>query len=216
MRHVKFFLVCLVSLIALNPSARADRAGFLIGTNLARLSTDPDIGASTDGNFMMAGFAEFEVNGSFSIVPGVRFIEKGADISDATIVTNPGSNAQVTRTARYFEIPLHFKYKFRDAGESFRPFVFLGPALGFKVGDSTKVTSRSSGAPIALASSSTDSIKGMDFAAEVGGGLELFFTEDLSAIFGATYSLGMLDINETAADWRTRGLQLYAGLGFTF
>jgi hypothetical protein len=213
MRHVKVLLFSFAALIAISPLARADRAGFILGTNLARFSTDPDINASTDANFMFAGFAEFQVSDGFYIEPQLRYIEKGADVSELYTLS-AGSDTKVTRTARYFEIPLHFKWKFRD-GESFRPYVFGGPALAFKIGDSTKATSRSSGSALTTVGSAA-SLKGLDFSAELGGGLELFFTEDLSMRFAAAYSLGLLNINETSANWKTRGLQFYAGLGFAF
>lgn len=211
MRQTLSFLFLTLATLSFTPSAQAeDRAGFLIGANIADLSTDPDIDAGADSNLMLAGYAEFELNPQFFIEPQFRYIEKGADVSALV----PGDQADVSRTLKYFEVPLLFKWKFRE-GEAFRPYAFIGPSLAFKVGDSTTVTPRSSGVPI-NGNFNNDSVRTIDFAAEVGGGAEFFFTDEFSIRLGAAYSLGLLDVNETPNNWKTRGLQLFAGAGFAY
>lgn len=197
---------------SLAPAARADdRAGFLLGTNLAHLSTgNPDINSSTDSNFQLGAFAEFELSDTFFVEPQIRYIEKGGDVS----ATDTPGVSDVSRTLKYFEVPLHFKWKFRD-GERFRPYAFAGPSLAFKIGDSTTITPRTTGTPI-NATIPNDSVRSIDFAVEAGGGAEFFFTDDFSVRLGAAYSLGLLDVNETPANWKTQGLQLFAGAGFAY
>jgi opacity protein-like surface antigen len=212
MRHIVSTLLCTLLFASFSPRAQAaDRAGFLVGANLARLSTsDPDLDAGTDSNFLLGGFAEFELSPTFFIEPQVRYVEKGGDIS----AQDPTGVSDVSRTLKYFEIPLHFKWKFRE-GESLRPYAFVGPSLAFKIGDSTTITPRTTGVPV-NATLPNDSVRTIDFAAEIGGGAEFFFTDEFSVNLGAAYSLGLLDVNETPANWKTRGLQLFAGLGFAY
>jgi len=211
MRIIRTLTLAAVVFTSLAPLARAeDRAGFLIGANLAKLSTDPDLDAGTDSNLLLGGFAEFQLNQNFFIEPQIRYIEKGADVS--TLV--PGDSADVSRTLKYFEVPLHFKWKFREA-EALRPYLYIGPALAFKVGDSTTVTPRATGTPL-NANFNNDSVRTIDFTAEVGGGAEFNFTDAFAIRLGAAYSLGLLDVNETPANWKTRGLQLFAGMSFAY
>lgn len=204
-------LLSTLFLAATIPAAQAaDRAGFQVGANLARLSTTPDIDSSTDSNFMITGFGEFEINPRFSIEPQIRYIEKGGDVSSLDV----SATADVSRTLKYFEVPLHFKWKFRE-GEAFRPYAFIGPSLAFKIGDSTTITPRSTGTPL-NANIANDSVRSIDFAAEIGGGAEFNFTDEFAVRLGAAYSLGLLDVNETPNNWKTRGLQLFAGMSFAY
>ncbi|RZA05248.1 MAG: PorT family protein [Proteobacteria bacterium] len=206
----KFFFLSLM-IAAVAPAARAeDRAGFLVGANLARLSTDGDVDSSTDSNLMFGGFAEFELSETFYIEPQFRYIEKGGEIA----TPNANADYDIARTLKYFEVPLHFKWKFRQ-GQAFRPYAYIGPALAFKVGDSTTITPRGGNGAINF-NTTNDSARTIDFSAEIGGGAEFNFTDDVALRLGAAYSLGFLDVNESPNVWKTRGLQLFAGLGFAY
>ena len=217
MRHGKSLFVSLftfLSLASVSAHAEENRVGFFLGTNLSSLGTDPDIDTGTDSNLMFGAFAEFGLSDTFYIEPQLRFIEKGADISNYAAIS-PGSDAEVSLTLKYLEVPLLFKWKFRE-GEALRPFAFIGPSLGFKIGDTTTITSRTTGKPLNVGRPLGENVRTIDFAAEAGGGLEFHFTDEFSARLSAAYSRGLLDVNETGSNWKTRGLQFYAGLGFVY
>ena len=205
------FLGFLFLTAGLAPSAQAEvqRYGVLLGTNLSSLSVDPDAETGTDSNFLLGVFGEFALSERLFVESQLRYIEKGAEGNGLDPVL--AQSGDVSYTFRYFEIPLLVKYKFRE-GESFRPFVSAGPALAFKIGDGVTVSPRAGSTGVNTGSTASNSIRSVDFSLEFGGGAELYFSDSFALRAQAAYSLGLLDINQTTNNWKTRGLQFTAGI----
>lgn len=205
---------CLSLPTLLPNTARAEsgtQAGFFAGLNIADLHTAPTGGTSSDGNFLFGGFAEFPVSEAFYVEPQLRYIEKGADITNFASSTAGGLDLSLT--IKYLEIPVYAKWKFRE-GQAFRPYLFAGPNLGFRIGSSVTAKTRNAGLAVTTTGVLGSELKSLDLAADAGAGAEFAFGEAFLFRVAASYSMGLMNIDESSGTIKTRGLQAYAGLGF--
>ena len=189
--------------------------GIMAGVTYATVSQDP---ASSDVTFgykvglVAGGFLGYQVTDAFSIEPQVLYSQKGSK------VRGTGTNASLEGGVRisYVEVPVLGKFWFPISGSQARPFVFIGPVVGFKV------ACTADGAILAV-TGSTDcdktgselKLKSTDFGATAGAGIQ-FKAGDQDVRIDARYTLGLSNIND-AGDNRSiknRAFAATVGLGF--
>jgi hypothetical protein len=188
---------------------RADlTAAVLAGVNINNFSTDPDVGSSNHVGLIVGGQVEYALSDNFYLRPGLRFDQKGFTYN-ATVF---GQQESLTATANYIEFPVHLVAKI-PAGPSVTPFVFFGPDLGFNVGNSVSGTLNGNDVDTSNASLNFNTI---DFALDFGGGIEFPVSPSLKGFVQADYSLGLVNVanSDVSATWKSRGIQITAGMGF--
>ncbi len=161
------------------------------GVNFENAATPAQISSSTRTGFMAGVNLEFGLSEVFSLQPEFLFSQRGSNLVDA-------GGVKLTAKFNSIEVPVLLKAGF---GEKVRPYLFAGPVAIFNV-------SKSVDADVLGATTSFQSNpRTVNFAADFGVGLEAgpFFTN-------LRYSLGLLDIDETHADWKSRGFQALIGI----
>lgn len=182
-----------ISVILLTSKSAMGLLGIHGGISTNSVSTPSDITSSARTGFVLGVNAEVPLGGVFYVQPEVSFVQKGAQLVDAQ---------GVKLSAKYnaIEVPVFLKTKF---GEKVSPYLFAGPNIIFN-------TSRSIEVEVAGQTSSVSfKPRTVDFALDFGGGLEV------GAVFAnLRYSLGIVDLDEESANWRSRGFQILLGIKF--
>lgn len=175
--------------------------GFQAGLNFANATTDPDLSLSSRTGLMVGAFSEFTVAPGFSIQPELFYIQKGAKL-----VAGP---ATATFKLDYLAIPLLAKYKFELT--EFKPYLFAGPNVGFRVNAEGVAEANGRSASEDLSSE----FESTDFAFDFGAGAEVGISPGASLLFGVRYSLSLGNqINQGGGSWKNRGIQITAGIYF--
>src|SRR5689334_22875438 len=124
--------------VAFLPSlARAQRAGdmtfgVMAGAQFSTLSQDPE---PTDVEFyyktgiVAGGFLGIQLTDAVSLEPQVLFSQKGAKVEG----TGGNDDLEGKIKLNYVEVPVLLKLAFPVSMARATPFVFVGPAVGFKV-----------------------------------------------------------------------------------
>jgi hypothetical protein len=181
--------------------------GFQGGINLANAKITPDISTSTRTGFMGGAVLEVEFSDIFSVQPEVLYIQKGAKYSDVMPVPSVGDVPfDATFKFDYIEIPVLLKATFGSS--SFRPFVFAGPNVGFKMKSELEIEAMGQAATQDL----KDETESIDFAIDFGAGGEFKIAKVTTVFASVRYSLGLTDvIKDPDASAKTTGIQIMVG-----
>jgi Outer membrane protein beta-barrel domain len=163
------------------------------GLNFGNASTPAQISSSTKTGFIAGINLEFNLDSMVSILPELLYVQRSSDFID--------SGVSVTAKYDAVEIPILLKLKF---GDDIKPYVFGGPAFIYNISRSVVANSGTTTATFSFQP------KTFDLALDAGVGVEF-----LQMLFvNLRYSLGILNINEGAGSWNSRGIQLLAGVKF--
>jgi outer membrane protein W len=101
--------------------------------------------------------------------------------------------------ANYLRIPIKGYYFFNEYGNPVRPKIFLGPSLGFLIGDDD----------------SKNAFKGFDFGLLGGAGINFRIADRTWLNTDITYTHGFSNISDVSgATYRNRNIQLNIGVAF--
>lgn len=167
------------------------------GVNFAKLSGDAiDAAVNTGMNF-----------GVDLVIPvGPVGLNIGADWSQKG-VEEAVANATTVIDLSYIELPLHVRLPLVGAGPV-RLNLVVGPTVGINTGCEISIDA-------AAAQDCADDVKGLDWAGTAGLGLSFRLGGLAYAGVDLAYTLGLTDINETAAAaLKTRTFTLKSHLGF--
>jgi opacity protein-like surface antigen len=181
--------------------------GFQAGLNLSNLSFDPapTPSPSTRTAYGVGALLEVGINEMFFVQPELMYLTGGAKF-DAT-----GGTATYKYDA--FAIPVLVKAKF-TAGENMKPYVFVGPELGFTMKSEQEIT------PTGGSSTTTDmkdNTEKMNLSIDFGAGSEYNLDAKTALFLDARYSLGMTNLDKTANSTgkiKTTGIQIFVGVKF--
>lgn len=136
---------------------------------------------------------EASLSPMFAIQPELMYVQRGFTVVDA-------GNVQVTAKYDSIEVPVLAKLTF---GSEITPHLLAGPVAIFNVNKSLVVDTPGGTTTLGF------NPRTFDFAVAAGAGVDIgpFFAH-------ARYLLGIIDINENTAQYRSRGIQLLAGLRF--
>jgi hypothetical protein len=140
--------------------------------------------------------AEIELDDTLSLMPGIRYAEKGG----FTVL----GTSQVNVELDYIELPLLLKA--RMSGSKFQPFFVIGPNLGLNVNARAR-----SGATL---QSLKSRITALDLSIDAGLGAELKLSPQWGMYLLNRYSVGLVDVDNSADSWRNRNLQIVFGLKY--
>jgi hypothetical protein len=202
-----FALALVAPLLALPVSAQQHpQLGVFGGVNFAKLGGD-DVGDVQTRTGVLAGvFASFPLGRILALVPGVAYSQEGTDV-------DAGGGITGTLKFDYIEVPLLLKVAAPLQGSpKLRPYVVVGPTVGFEVG--CKVAAQSGSQSVEVDCDDPTAgvqTKSVQAGLLLGGGLEIsqFFV-------GLRYQLGLTSIDDSGgnADVKNRVLAIFAGYGF--
>ena len=181
--------------------------GFQGGINLANAKITPDLSTKTRTGFMGGAVLKIAFSDMFSVQPEVMYVQKGAKYSDVMNIPGYGDVAfDATFMFDYIEVPVLLKATFGSTG--FRPFLYAGPNIGFKMSSELKLE--------AMGQSETQDLKdeteSIDFAVDFGAGAELKFAEMTTVFATVRYSLGLTDIiKDPDVTGKSNGIQIMVG-----
>ena len=181
--------------------------GLESGIDIANLSVTPSLSTNSRTTFMIQGNCELGFGHYFAVVPGIRYIGKGASSSDQA------NNTTETLSLNYLEIPIIFKGIYPIPQTQIKPYVLFGPSFGFQMSANDNITTPN-------ASQSNDvsaNFSGLDFGLNFGLGIGYDFTHRINAFIQFAYQLGLSNIlkNPGNNSEKTYGILLTGGVFFT-
>ncbi|MGB7217910.1 MAG: porin family protein [Vicinamibacterales bacterium] len=189
-------LALVVAMGTTSPAAAQGITGFGAkgGVNFATLSIDPadPTCCATKTGLAVGGFVEIGVNDMIAIQPEVLYSMKGAKSSSGT---------EYTFKVNTVEIPVLVKANIMTSGQM-KPFVVVGPAFSFRVGDA-KVEQGGTDFVVTTAESN-------DFSVIFGGGVKVN-----NITIEARYDLGLKDVDTTTDTIKNRAFTILVGFGMS-
>ncbi|HEY9165863.1 MAG TPA: porin family protein [Candidatus Kryptonia bacterium] len=175
--------------------------GVLGGLNLANATTSPSLSTTTRTGMIVGGSIEFGLAPMLSVQPEVLYIQKGAKYSMIFL----GQTIDATFKFDYVEVPILIKAKLPVG--PLKPYVFVGPNIGFSVNAQGEVTAFGQ-----TQTSKIDSTKSTDFCLDIGAGVEYSLIANLSLTGDVRYSLGLTNIGTESESWKSTGVQILVGV----
>jgi Outer membrane protein beta-barrel domain len=206
MRRTSALVLALPLLAAPLPAQTRAAVGAFAGVNFAKFGGD-DVGSvQTRTGIQVGAFAAIPLGRLLSVVPAVTYSQEGTDV-------NAGGGITGTFKLDYIEVPLLLKLGAPLQGSpTLRPYVVLGPAVGFEVGCKVAARSGSQSAEV----NCDDATVGLQ-TKSVQAGLHFGAGLDISQFsIGLRYQLGLTSIDDSGAnaDVKNRVLAIVAGYGF--
>ena len=220
LRIAKAVIPAIVLSVAFVPSlTRAQRTGdmtfgVMAGPQWSTLYQEPDpteVEYEHKTGILAGAFLGIPITDMFSIEPQALFSQKGANVQGV------GNKSSLEGSVRinYIEVPVLLKLSFPGYNSRVIPFLFAGPAVGFKV------SCKAEGVILAITGDrdcdETDlfpDVKSTDFSGTVGGGIK-FRAMDQLVILDARYTHGFTDVIESNnREIKNRAFAVTIGLGF--
>ena len=204
--HFVFFLALLSSTTTLLAQSTVN-FGIEGGVNFGNASTEPNsVSFSSRTGIMVGALLEVGFSDVFYFQPEVRYTQKGAEFS----VSSSSGSGTITWKFDYIEIPLLMEAKFGQS--EFKPLIFAGPNIGFNLSANVE----GSGTGGSASADIKDQLESIDFAMDFGAGGEYTINPTTALVASIRYSLGLSDIDmDPSSTWKTRGVQLVAGVKFS-
>lgn len=160
----------------------------------------------------------FGVTGEYSVLPylavesGLKFVQKGAGVRLTVAAVDFDIDAKI----KYLQIPLYGKMFFLEGAA--RPFIYFGPSVGFKIGDSVSLSSNAEGASVTTTQTGVlgGEVKTLNLCFDLGAGARITISPTMAAVLGVGYSMGLTGINNDASGTssKTRDVEVFAGVNF--
>jgi hypothetical protein len=196
-----------VMLVAPGPAAAKVQFGLKAGGNMARLTgadiQDINTTLKDRVGYVVGVFLAFNMGPVFTLQLEGLYTLKGVNMNVVDTGTNTTNAYKLF--ANYVEIPLLFKFRIPTPLVS--PFVFAGPAVGFKLSEKFSVDG--------VTDTSTTWFKNNDYGAIFGGGVNIGSHFQLDV----RYSMGLQKViatvaGETPLDIKNGVWSATIGIGF--
>ena len=204
-------MTALAALVVAIPARAEVRVGVLAGANVAKLQSseeDPDVTLSSK-TFLAAGLVvDVGLTKRVSLVLEPMYIQKGGKLELRNFF---GEDVAASLRFSYIELPVLLKVS-KSTGRV-RPYLLLGPSVGYRTSVKTKdeVTGEEESPDDA-----NEIFEKWDFGVGAGGGLS--FNVGRSTVFAeGRYTWGLARVNKDEDDdasIKHRGVQVL--VGFTF
>ncbi len=192
--------------------------GIKVGLNLATLTgkgADPDPGESKKSRmgFAVGGFLTYSLNNRWAIQPELLYSQKGVKY-EQEVLGVPGVTFTNITNLTYLDIPILVKANIPMDG-SFKPSVFLGPALGILLSAEQEIDF--GGGKVAI--DVKQFMSGIDFGLVFGAGATIPVAGG-KVTFDIRYGLGLTTIDKQqageteAADTKNAVISVLVGYAF--
>lgn len=175
--------------------------GIMGGVNFSKLRGDVDEVDFKTGTGFSGGFlVRMPVSDTFAVEPEILYTSRSSDLDLGVEELNVGFKAD------YIEIPVLLAFRF-GSGDGFRPKIFFGPSVAFRLSAKAKASAGGSSADEDI----KDLTNGTDFGLVGGFGGDIgSFSVDLRYTYGLTQFADESD----AADLKWSQFGIYAGFIF--
>jgi hypothetical protein len=183
----------------------------MTGVNMANRTipdnlVDGDVWSTSTG-FAFSSALTFDISETFSLSPGIRFIQKGVN---AVFPFGPGVTVHGSVTNNYIELPVYLKYKIFESATRF--FIIGGPTYSYLLSSHGTSTSE-----VGNGSSNDKAFyKSYDFSFDIGLRSETNITPDLSIVTGVSFSRGLVSISAYDKYEQSRDIRITIGLSRAF
>ena len=160
--------------------------GVKVGIGISSLSISPEADNTTYSSnmaIMFGGFVRTDIIPMLAIQPELLIVIGKGQKSETEV---SGQTSEVTTKINYLEIPVLFKYKIPVVGV--KPTIYLGPALGIKIGASTDPEFKDADGKIV-----DPKIKSTDLGFAFGADLQM----PMGLLFDLRYTLGLTNIDDS-------------------
>ena len=203
MKKTATVLILVATLLFATNAMAQVQLGVQGGINLGNVNFDPDIEGLSTGNrtgVMFGGVLFY----SFSPILGLQI--EPAYVQVGTEMTVLGIDVGTVK-GNFLEIPVMLKASFGEG--PIKPFIMVGPAVGFKLGD---VKWEYQGMSYTVQAKSTN------FMLSFGGGV-IIPVDHVNIFIEGLYNLGLTDVNDDDPEFtdikiKTTGIQAKAGVLF--
>jgi hypothetical protein len=145
----------------------------------------------------------YSFQSNWGVSGDLKFSSEGATVG-------PDGDENVLRF-NYIRVPLQAIYFFGKYGDRIRPKVSIGPSIGIFAGGKTKSYQNDE---VISEGSSSDIVKGFDFGATFGGGLNMRIAPATWLNADLSYYLGLANVVETTGDIKNRNIGINIGVTF--
>ena len=189
-------------------AAQENRVGLVAGVSIASLggddSGDPDSSLGLD----VGAYLSWEVAESWAIRPGIYYVQKGAEATDA------GGTLELNLD--YVELPVLLEYRIPTEG-ALGVHLFGGPAVAFEVSCELELSGSGVSATVDCTDPNLDGgfqTSSVDFGIMLGGGLRFSAGGSVDLVVEGSYNLGLTSIDDSPEDndIKNRAFQINAGL----
>ncbi len=218
---MKKVLAILILASCLQANAQSDASwkfGPRLGVNFSTLSDVDD--AKMKAGLVAGGYFVYSFQEHFGISVDLLYSQEGAKYKSSFSTNGIAVTSENDQVYSYLRVPVLFNVFGGELGNSIRPKLVLGPALGFLLGAKSEstVTTISNGNTVTetMSSTSKDGLNSVDFGAVAGLGVNIRLAERLWLDTDLRYYLGASDVYENNVGDQTpknRSLQLSFGLG---
>ena len=155
-------------------------------------------------SYTAGAFATIPVYKSFAIQPELNYVRKGR--SNETTELN--TTVETDFMLHYLQVPVLFQYRneqmLNKSGSVF--YINAGPYAAFVLNTQTRVSGDNEGTPVLVSDS-----KNTDWGTTFGIGFQTpIFKKDIC--FDLRYDMGLSEIEQQPADYRTKALSLTIGI----
>ncbi len=192
-----------------------------VGINISNISGVDK--ADSKVGLLAGGFFVYSFQEHFGISADLLYSAEGAKFENTISTGNLTVKTKNDIALNYLRVPLQAAVFFGQYGNRLRPKVTLGPSIGFLLGAKNKlesVTIYPDGSNVSIDHKTDykENIKGVDFGAVVGAGLNYRLVEAVWWNFDVRYYIGASDINNKPVvlgndALKNNGLSVSLGLG---
>lgn len=181
-----------LSAVAMEDTSRMASIGVTAGANFGNASTPSSISSDTRTGYAVGVSMDIGLGGPFSLQPELLYVQDGSSLVD-------GAGVRIRTSFQNLELPVLLKARIGDWKAA--PYAFAGPVGTFRMGRSVEYEVAGTTTTINFHP------RQWDFGVAMGVGLDLgpFFAN-------ARYNMGLVDIDENSADFKSRGFMVLAGL----
>jgi len=191
-------------LLGLSPLALADtttttvetqpvRLGIEAGMTFSNVSGPADVSTSNRSGLAAGVNVELPLGAYVALQPELLFVQRGVNLAKA-------GNLSVDAKYNSLELPLLGKLRLNGPVS---PYLVAGPVAIWNISRTLEASGPSGSEGISFKP------KTFDFGATLGAGV------DVGPVFATVrYTVGITELNENSADWKSRGWHLLAGLRF--
>ena len=202
------YLICI--LVVTSPGFAQRSISFHVGANIANLSNPGNLVSSATW-YSRVGIVggvsvTFPVSTNLAVEPGFRFVQKGTKSKWSYLSKD---DVQSTLTNSYLELPVYLKYQLADFGS--RLWVQGGPTISYLLSSWAKGTMSSFGE---FSFDVIDDYRRYDASLDFGIVLDNPLSSDWELSLGALYSLGLVKINKSDSNEKTRDIRLMVGISY--
>jgi hypothetical protein len=171
---------------------------------LAGSASGLEVDTGRRSGFLVGGFAVVDFGGSFSLQPGLRYIQRGYGVDLTVSVSGQESTTEGSLNLSYLDIPILARFEFSSGGVA--PHVFAGPNIGFNLNAESEFDDETEDI--------SDSVSGTDFGLEFGAGVDFGLSAG-TLTADVRYGLGLTDVpDEGDLSLSNRALMITAGFSF--